>query len=103
MVAGEIFISDGNSLSMAGDDYDPGDLNEIDRAIRHMPMVVNRLKIKALEGIEMTGSDNFDAIVQDDPETQRARVYMAPINSAGIHEELSECLLLKAAFNMEGR
>jgi hypothetical protein len=40
-------------------EYDPGDLKEIDKAIRHMPAVVEYLRKKAEECKELTGSDNF--------------------------------------------
>jgi hypothetical protein len=84
-------------------EYDPGDLREIDKAIRHLPSVVAYCARKAEEGIGMTGSSNFEVIVSDAPENTRARAYMAPANNQGIHEELSEGLLLKAAINMEGK
>lgn len=84
-------------------EYDPGDLREIDKAIRHLPGVVAYARKKAEQMIEMTGSSNFEVIVSDNPENTRARAYGAPANNQGIHEELSEHVLLKAAINMEGK
>jgi hypothetical protein len=88
----------------AGDDaYNPGDLDEIDRRIRHLPGVVAYMKQKAEQCIAMTGSDNFEVVVQNDSDTRRPRAYCAPANNKGIHEELSEAVLLKAASNMAGK
>jgi hypothetical protein len=84
-------------------EYDPGDLIEIDKAIRHLPGVVAYCKQKAEQTIEMTGSENFEVIVSDNPANTRARAYVAPANNKGIHEELSEHVALKAAINMEGK
>ncbi len=98
-----IFIAgEGDRLNAGSDEYSPGDLNAIDKAIRHMDAVVAHERVKGLELVAATGSDNFDIVVQNDPETQRARVYGAPINGEGIHEELSQALLLRAALGMEG-
>jgi hypothetical protein len=84
-------------------EYDPGDLKEIDKAIRHLPSVVEYARKKAEETISHTGSDNFEVIVSDNPANTRARAYCAPSNNQGIHEELSEHVLLKAAINMAGK
>jgi hypothetical protein len=40
-------------------EYDPGDLREIDKAIRHLPGVVAYARKKAEETIGHTGSSNF--------------------------------------------
>lgn len=37
------------------------------------------------------------------PEKQRPRAYVAPANNKGIHEELSDAVLLKAALGMAGK
>jgi hypothetical protein len=37
------------------------------------------------------------------PEKQRVRAYVAPANGKGIHEELSDAVLLKAAMGMAGK
>jgi hypothetical protein len=82
--------------------YDPGDLQEIDKAIRHMPGVVAYMRQKAEECVDGTGSSNYEVVLQNDPETQRPRAYIAPANNQGIHEELSEHRALKSAIGMEG-
>jgi hypothetical protein len=84
-------------------EYDPGDLVAIDTAIRHMPAVVAYCERKAEETIGQTGSGNFEVILSNNPSNTRARAYCAPANNEGIHEELSEHLLLKAAINMQGK
>lgn len=89
--------------SLSEGEYDPGDINEIDKKIRHLPLVVAKLRQKAQEALEMTLSDNMKVVVQNDPDTQRPRAYVTPANRMGVHEELSESLLQKAAFAMEGR
>jgi hypothetical protein len=83
--------------------YDPGEgLNEYCRMLRHHPLVVAHMVVKAQEALAMC-SDNYDYFVQNRDDTTRARVWMHPINNEGIHEELSESLLIKAAINMQGR
>lgn len=103
-MTGPIYVAgQGDTLNVGSSEYRPGDLNEIDKAIRHMPGVVAHMRVKALEMLELIGSDNFDYTLQNDPETQRPRAYVHPINNQGIHEELSQSVLLKAAIAMEGR
>ena len=83
--------------------YDPGDLQAIDKAIRHMPGVVAYAVRMAEECISRTGSeDNFAVVLQNEPNTQRPRAYAAPNTSQGIHLELSDSVLLKSAISMEG-
>ena len=86
-------------------EYDPGDLKEIDKAIRHLPAVVAYCEKKAHETIAHVGngSDHFEVILSDNPSNTRARAYCAPSDNQGIHLELSEHALLKAAINMEGK
>ena len=83
--------------------YNPGDLQEIDKAIRHLPFVVSHMVHKAHQLISETGSTNYEVVLQNEPTTQRPRAYVAPANDQGIHQELSEHLALKAAINMEGQ
>ena len=84
-------------------DYDPGNLVEIDRAIRHAPWVLRRLKKSANDCLGLIEkSHDFHLIVSEGGES-RARVYIAPANDAGIHLELADSVLLKAAVSMEGR
>lgn len=86
-----------------GGAYDPGDLVEIDRAIRHMPVVVDHITKKANEMRDLIEkSHDFRVIVSTGGES-RARAYVAPANNGGIHLELADSVLLKAAAQMEGR
>ena len=83
--------------------YEPGDLVEIDRAIRHMPGVVAYLEKKANEMLGMIEkSEDFRVIMSTGGES-RARAYVAPANGGGIHLEMTESVLLKAAASMAGR
>ena len=84
-------------------EYDPGDMIEIDRAIRHMPLIVDHITEKANEMLGMIEkSGDFRVIVSTGGES-RARAYVAPANNGGIHLELADSVLLKAAVAMEGR
>jgi hypothetical protein len=91
-----------NLSSTSYEEYSIGDLIEIDRKIRHMPAVVEAITKFAYKLVEMTGSENFTVILQDEEGTTRARAYAGPANNKGIHEQLSEHLLEKASINMEG-
>jgi hypothetical protein len=83
--------------------YDPGNLVEIDRAIRHMPAVVKYITKKAEEcRASIEKSDDFHVIVSTGGEG-RARAYVAPANDGGVHLELGDSVLLKAALSMEGK
>lgn len=85
-------------------EYDPGDLQEIDKAIRHMPSVVAYCVKKAQECIRATGAEeHFVVVLQNEPRTQRPRAYCAPNTSEGIRLELEQGVLLKAAVSMEGK
>lgn len=86
-------------------EYDPGDLKEIDKAIRHLPGVVAYARKKAEETIRHVadGAEHFEVIVSDNPSNTRARAYCAPADNEGIHLEISESALLKAALQMEGK
>lgn len=99
----DLFSANGNSLrvDMTGD-YDPGITPEIDKRIRHMPIVILAMLEKAATLRRRTGSPNFQIITQSRADTQRPRSYVAPSNHEGIHEELSEAVLLKAALGMSG-
>jgi hypothetical protein len=84
-------------------EYDPGNLVEIDRAIRHMRIVVDHLEAKANECLGLIEkSEDFHVIVSTGGES-RARAYVAPANGGGIHLEAADAVLLKAAVAMEGR
>lgn len=86
-----------------GGAYDPGDMIEIDRAIRHMPVVVKHLEAKANEMLQLIEKrDDFRVIVSKGGKS-RARAYVIPANNGGIHLELADAVLLKAAIAMQGR
>lgn len=99
-----LFSPNGNQLKvdMTGD-YDAGITDEIDKKIRHLHPVLMHMSAKAAELMHATGSPNFTLVSQSRPETQRPRVYVAPKNNQGIHEELSQAVLLKAALGMAGK
>ena len=100
----DLFSANGNQLKvdMSGE-YDAGITPEIDRQIRHIPIVILAMLEKAATLKNSTGSSNFDLVTQADPNTARPRVYVVPKNREGIHEELSQAVLLKAAMGMAGR
>lgn len=92
-------------LSFGGDigQYDPGITAAVDKEIRHMPIVLAHMIAKANQLLSATASRNFRIIVQADSQTQRPRAYVVPANSKGIHEELKNAVLLKAALGMAGK
>lgn len=100
----ELFSQNGNQLKvdMTGE-YDPGITEEIDRQIRHMQPVLLRMTESAARLKRATGSPNFEVVVSLNPSGQRPRAYVAPSNREGIHEELSDAVLLKAALGMSGQ
>ena len=100
----DLFSANGNTLKvdMTGE-YDPGITPEIDKRIRHMPVVILAMLEKAATLKNSTGSSNFEIITQSRADTQRPRSYVAPKNREGIHEELSQAVLLKAALGMSGK
>lgn len=106
-VVNVLFTAAGNGMGFVGTasigGYDPGDLVEIDRAIRHMPVVVSHLDAKANECKDLIEkSDDFRVIVSTGGES-RARAYVAPANNGGIHLEMADSVLLKAALSMGDR
>lgn len=100
----ELFSANGNQLrvDMTGS-YDPGITAEVDRRIRHLPVVIERMLERAAMLKNATGSGNFTIVSQTRHDTQRPRAYVAPNNDQGIHEELSQAVLLKAALGMAGK
>lgn len=84
-------------------DYDPKVTVEIDRQIRNMPMVKAYIKGKATQLQKATGSKNFEVIMSEAEGQSRPRAYVVPSNVDGIHEELSDAVLLKAALGMSGK
>lgn len=100
----DLFSANGNTLKVSlTDEYDPGITAEIDKRIRHMPGVILKMLEKAAMLKNSTGSPNFEIVTQARPETQRPRAYVVPKNYDGIHEELSQAVLLKAAMGMHGK
>jgi hypothetical protein len=97
-------VSGGGGLAASGE-YNPGNADEIDRVIRNMPAVVQHITKKAHELLSDVGSSNFEVVLSYSPDggQQRARAYVCPSNNQGIHEELSQAVLLKAALGMAGR
>ena len=91
-----------NGLTVSMDAYDPKIGETENRKIRHMQLVVDHLVKKAQECLDMT-SDHFHIVLSNNPENTRARAYVAPADDAGIHQELADSMLLKAAMNMDGR
>jgi hypothetical protein len=104
-VVNVLFTASGNGLAahVGIAAYDPGDMIRIDREIRHSPAVVAAITKKANECLNLIEkSDDFRVIVSTGGES-RARAYVAPRNNAGIHLELADSVLLKAAASMAGR
>lgn len=100
----DFFSPNGNRLKVeSAAEYDPQITAEIDKRIRHLPFVVGHMNFKAEKLKQATGSGNFEVITQNDPNTQRPRSYVVPKNNKGIHEELSQAVLLKAALGMAGQ
>jgi hypothetical protein len=71
--------------------------------ILHMRGILRYIEGKGNELADDTGSSNFEVIMSENTEYFRPRVYVAPANSDGIREELSQAVLLKAALGMAGR
>lgn len=96
------FIAGDNGLELRGDafsDYDIGDQKKIDATIRHLPAVVEAARKYAERAAQMAGG-NFGVTVQNESGTTRPRAYAHPINNEGIHEELSQAVLLKAGLSL---
>lgn len=45
--------------------------------------------------------DNFDVLVQNDPNTQRPRAYVRPVGKTGLRVEAGESVLFKALATMQ--
>lgn len=100
----DLFSANGNQLKVSTSaDYDAGITDEIDKQIRHLPVVIAAAMEAAATLKNSTGSPNFELVIQARPDTARPRVYVVPKNNKGIHEELSEAVLLKAALGMAGK
>lgn len=100
----DLFSTNGNRLKVdVGGQYDAGITAEVDKQIRHMLPVLLHMGQKASDLLAATGSRNFEVVRQIRPETQRPRYYVVPKNREGIHEELAQAVLLKAALGMSGK
>lgn len=99
-----LFSANGNQLKVdMGGSYDAGITEEIDKQIRHLPIVEKALFEKAAALKNSINSPNFELVSQTNPSSQRPRVYVVPKNNKGIHEELADAVLLKAALGMAGK
>jgi diacylglycerol kinase family enzyme len=87
-------------LGVAGE-YDPSISTEVDTKIRMMPGVWAYVTKKAKELADAAGP-NFEVVASHHSKT-RARAYVAAANGKGIHEELTQAVLLKAALGMAGK
>jgi hypothetical protein len=83
--------------------YEPGNLVEIDRAIRHMPAIVDHITKKAHEMLGLIEKSQDFRVIVSTGGASRARAYVAPANNGGIHLELADSVMLKAAAAMEGK
>lgn len=81
-------------------EYDPGVTQEVDRAIRHLPIVQKYIKDVA-QLLKQRAGVNFEVVHGGGP--SRPREYVAPANNEGIRDELKDAALLKAALGMRGK
>jgi hypothetical protein len=96
-------------VSASGDflDMTPGsvftdkDLVEIDRQVRHLPIVQQTLEHYAREILKQVGEDDFEIVVSH--AKSRIRVYVLPKTSNGIRREMKDSVLLKCAMSLQGR
>ncbi len=95
-------VSGGNlTASPHSGTYDPKITKEIDQKIRHLPQVIRYVSIMA-RLLKIKAGTNFEVIVSTKG-ASRPRAYVMPRNRAGIHEELADSVLLKAALAMRGK
>jgi hypothetical protein len=100
-----VFSGSGSGFGLKVDlsqEYDAGITPEIDQAIRHMTVVELYCRGRAMD-LKTKVGNNFRLVAQTDPHSQRPRFYVTPANREGIHEELSQAVLLKAALGMSGQ
>jgi hypothetical protein len=98
-----LFVASGSYGLKVGGVYDPGITPEIDRQIRNLPFIVSYCNQKAHE-LQRDAGENFEVILSSGrPDQQRPRAYVCPRNNAGIREELSDAVLLKAALGFSGK
>ena len=66
-------------------------------ALRHSDQVVQRITELANKIVQSTGSpDDFEVLVQNDPDTMRPRAFAKPRTGKGIRLELRDSVLIKA-------
>jgi hypothetical protein len=86
-------------------EYDPEITNEIDAAIRHLPMVQKHCddmaRLTMVQANAGTQTQPYDVLKAGGP--QRYRAYVYPAESEGIKLELTDGKLLKAAISMQGK
>lgn len=64
------------------------------KAIRHMPVIVQRCTQIALHGQELAG-EGWEVIVQNDPQTQRPRAYLVCRDPDALRRDAKESTLMK--------
>lgn len=80
--------------AMTTDDY---------RALLHSDKVVGRITDLADQIVQASGSpDDFEVLVQNQPETRRPRAFAKPRTGKGIRLELRDSVLIKGAASMGG-
>jgi hypothetical protein len=100
---GLLSASGTGGLSYSAGTFKMADYIKADQAIRHMKGVVEHCIKKAEELRQATGSpENYEVIVSTKGKS-RPRIYIAPINSRGVRDELQHACLLKAALSLQGR
>jgi hypothetical protein len=93
--------SSGTGLDMEIGATSYSQLIEIDRAIRHLPIVQQTLEGYAREILRQVGEDDFEIVVSH--AKSRIRVYVLPKTSKGIRRELTDSVLLLSAMSLQGR
>lgn len=96
-------VNASGELTMTPGGYDPGITREVDHKIRFMQVVQNHCRQRARELHGRAGSEHFDIVESTNEQHSRPRFYVVPSDREGIHEEISQAVLLKAALGMAGR
>jgi hypothetical protein len=99
----DLYHASGDHLSMTVGGYKPGITKEIDDDIRFMRVVQNHCRQRALELQGRAGSEHFDIVESTNERHSRPRFYVVPSDRVGIHQEISQAILTKAALGMAGR
>lgn len=73
------------------------------KALRHLPQVVERMTRAAHRALGQLGvADLYEVIVQNDPSTKRARVFIAPKGVEGMIDDAENSTILKLQSAMRG-